>query len=507
MRNKRYFSIQTAAVAFTLLLLSFLPACSDENGGNSPDIPDGKLYTLTINLRSKENALPNYTKADPNHDNFERHILNWWLIIKGAGNDNQDFYKHMTDDPQSDNPADLSETSVKVELPAGQYKIYALANLRSLTNAEEVIKAIQEEKLLTNQGVSLPPMTSFDERSCYIPMTSYGYEVIVSENTPELEIPLIRLIGKVELTVTNYQSSAITLKGLSLNKLRADGQSIFLFPYDIDKEGNPQNLLKTDVKDSYKPGFPGNVWEQTMSKVFVEESEAVEIATNDHVTYTSYVNETASQGNSDLTITTKIDGRNDQPQAFDVDFIRRNDWLQIPVNVTDANIVIKFDQQHMPIGGLPRSIHFPAGPIIPTGAYETDHAGDITITYKLAGVSSFTSPVFKHYKGRIEGSEIYSSAVLLTNGEESKHTNLLINTPKDNAYAPWLDKSKKAFKLPEDNAAEGSFKVTAQELSTAAEATIQLTLVIVEQNPQTNGNREIALPYTITLKNKKGNNS
>lgn len=35
MRNKRYFSIQTAAVAFTLLLLSFLPACSDENGGNA----------------------------------------------------------------------------------------------------------------------------------------------------------------------------------------------------------------------------------------------------------------------------------------------------------------------------------------------------------------------------------------------------------------------------------------------------------------------------------------
>lgn len=53
-----------------------------------------------------------------------------------------------------------------------------------------------------------------------------------------------------------------------------------------------------------------------------------------------------------------------------------------------------------------------------------------------------------------------------------------------NTYAPWLDKSKKAIKLPEENAAEGSFKVTAQELSIAAEATIQLTLVIVEQDPK-----------------------
>ena len=507
MRNKRYFSIQTAAVAFTLLLLSFLPACSDENGGNSPDIPDGKLYTLTINLRSKENALPTYTKADPNHDNFERHILNWWLIIKGNGTDNKDFYKYMTDDPQSDNPADFSETSVKAELPAGQYKIYALANLRSLTNAQEVIEAIEAGTLPTDKGVSLPPMTRFDEQSNYIPMTSYGYEVEVSENTPELAIPLIRLIGKVTLTVTNYQSSPITLNGLSLDGLRADEQPIFLFPYDIDEAGNLRNLLQADVQESYKPKFPEDAWGQTMSKVFVTEGEAVEIANEGAVTYTSYVNETASQGNSDLTITTKIDGRNDQPQSFDIDFIRRNDWLQIPVNVTDADIVIEFDQQHMPIGGLPRSIHFPSGPIVPQGAYETDHAGDITITYRLTNVSSFTSPVFKHYKDNFVGSEIYSSAVLLTNGEESEHTNLLINTPKDNTYAPWLDKSKKAFKLPEENAAEGSFKVTAQELSIAAEATIQLTLVIVEQDPQTNGNREIALPYTITLKNKEGGNS
>ena len=249
MRNKRYFSIQTAAVAFTLLLLSFLPACSDENGGNSPDIPDGKLYTLTINLRSKENALPTYTKADPNHDNFERHILNWWLIIKGNGTDNKDFYKYMTDDPQSDNPADFSETSVKAELPAGQYKIYALANLRSLTNAQEVIEAIEAGTLPTDKGVSLPPMTRFDEQSNYIPMTSYGYEVEVSENTPELAIPLIRLIGKVTLTVTNYQSSPITLNGLSLDGLRADEQPIFLFPYDIDEAGNPRNLLQADVQE------------------------------------------------------------------------------------------------------------------------------------------------------------------------------------------------------------------------------------------------------------------
>lgn len=345
MRNKRYFSIQTAAVAFTLLLLSFLPACSDENGGNSPDIPDGKLYTLTINLRSKENALPTYTKADPNHDNFERHILNWWLIIKGNGTDNKDFYKYMTDDPQSDNPADFSETSVKAELPAGQYKIYALANLRSLTNAQEVIEAIEAGTLPTDKGVSLPPMTRFDEQSNYIPMTSYGYEVEVSENTPELAIPLIRLIGKVTLTVTNYQSSPITLNGLSLDGLRADEQPIFLFPYDIDEAGNPRNLLQADVQESYKPKFPEDAWGQTMSKVFVTEGEAVEIANEGAVTYTSYVNETASQGNSDLTITTKIDGRNDQPQSFDIDFIRRNDWLQIPVNVTDADIVIEFDQQ------------------------------------------------------------------------------------------------------------------------------------------------------------------
>lgn len=88
MRNKRYFSIQTAAVAFTLLLLSFLPACSDENGGNSPDIPDGKLYTLTIHLQPSANHTPTTkaaTKAeeDEKDNDYERKLEHWWLLVYG----------------------------------------------------------------------------------------------------------------------------------------------------------------------------------------------------------------------------------------------------------------------------------------------------------------------------------------------------------------------------------------------------------------------------------------
>ena len=63
MRNKRYNPIQATAVALALLLLSFLPACSDDDGGNGPDLPDNQLYTLTIHLQPSAPYTPVTSKT------------------------------------------------------------------------------------------------------------------------------------------------------------------------------------------------------------------------------------------------------------------------------------------------------------------------------------------------------------------------------------------------------------------------------------------------------------
>ena len=140
MRNKRYFSIRTAAVAFTLLLLSFLPACSDENGGNSPDIPDGKLYTLTIHLQPSANHTPTTkatTKAeeDEKDDAYERKLADWWLLVYGIHPDTRlDGLIDVKSSKEYNFNDDDSRTEVKLELPIGEYRLYALANLYSLKN-------------------------------------------------------------------------------------------------------------------------------------------------------------------------------------------------------------------------------------------------------------------------------------------------------------------------------------------------------------------------------------
>lgn len=149
-------------MAFTLLLLSFLPACSDENGGNSPDIPDGKLYTLTIHLQPSANHTPTTkatTKAeeDEKDDAYERKLADWWLLVYGIHPDTRlDGLIDVKSSKEYNFNDDDSRTEVKLELPIGEYRLYALANLYSLKNGEDLIeklgnKSIKEDELKKRQ--------------------------------------------------------------------------------------------------------------------------------------------------------------------------------------------------------------------------------------------------------------------------------------------------------------------------------------------------------------------
>ena len=190
MRNKRYFSIRTAAVAFTLLLLSFLPACSDENGGNSPDIPDGKLYTLTIHLQPSANHTPATkatTKAEEDEvpDNaYERKLEHWWLLVYGIHPDTRldGLIDVISDETYKTNSTgEDSKTPVTLELPIGEYRLYALANLNSLDNGEELIKKLKDKSIaedeLKEATANLKEINNFNPTGGSarqaIPMSSY----------------------------------------------------------------------------------------------------------------------------------------------------------------------------------------------------------------------------------------------------------------------------------------------------------------------------------------------
>ena len=186
-------------MAFTLLLLSFLPACSDENGGNSPDIPDGKLYTLTIHLQPSANHTPATkatTKAEEDEvpDNaYERKLEHWWLLVYGIHPDTRldGLIDVISDETYKTNSTgEDSKTPVTLELPIGEYRLYALANLNSLDNGEELIKKLKDKSIaedeLKEATANLKEINNFNPTGGSarqaIPMSSYATKAPVSEN-------------------------------------------------------------------------------------------------------------------------------------------------------------------------------------------------------------------------------------------------------------------------------------------------------------------------------------
>ena len=533
---------KTAAAC--LMAAVMLPGCSDEEGGGTVN-PEDKYRTLVISINSRSNAEPVGTRADlqgpaeneittAGDEYYERTIDSWWLIILKQNNGGYTVERVLsseggtTTDPEPydstvDDSNERFDTSIDVELEVDQnYRFYALANLDGLQNAETVkttINSLAKGAIFdpTSLSAQLKDMSAYHDKEggYHIPMSSYAYDQHVDENTEKLEdeIELIRLIGKVTLKVRNITGQNITLKQLQMGQFRSSGD-IYLFPWDVN--ATTQLLLKETGKLNIEgdiPNFPSALSETEgfTTTTFYSDATGVSIPHYDETNstdtgerlFTCYVDETynATASDPELQITAVTDPRrdeNEKPSGFS--FVRRNDWLQIPVQIANVTTRMEFDQKHMPIGGLPESLEF--GEISVPIACTTTHGGDITVNFKLESVSGMTgTPELCFYNTGDtypDGTEHYTSAILKDNQND-----ILINTPNDNTAAPWLDDDKDAIPVQEVEAesgiiGQGSFTVTAQELAstTNGQAEIELRMVI------SNGTQYMTIPYTIYITNQ-----
>lgn len=524
MKRTKYIYKHIAAVATSLLLLlSLFPSCSEDDGGGV-EVPEVEYAQLVISLGCLDNATPAYTRTiddvtNPNEPDaeYERYIKDWWLVV--LHNNKVERVLSNTKSDMATPVGDENNThQLEVELQIDEsYDFYAFANLPNAN--KEYLNSLQQgdefDKTETVATIDAIPYNKGSiDKGPYFPMSSYKYTQRIEPEPVEnaLEIPLIRLLGKVSIEITNSTNSdKVVVNSLTLDKFRTSG-SIYLLPYDEANNEGTQNLLAENMASSYMPKFPENGDKEGFTTLILIDSDGTlgEIAKGETKTFWCYANETnfmaEGTGLNNLQVTAKItnpDGteRDDSPKDTDFDFIRRNDWLRIPMQLSDVSTTISFEMQHMPIGGLPATITIPEGLTIPQATFWTqEHGGDITITYKLNSISSLTGAVIAHrstgesYEANEE--HPFTSAVLESNDED-----LLINVPTDNTAAPWLDASAKAFPLPTDDEASGSFTITAQELAKSAEARIRLNMVI---EGTANGTKQkVLVPYTIIIKNQK----
>lgn len=527
---------KATAVATTLLLSLFLlPACSDNEGGG-PDIPDARFAKVVIALHPQGNSVPAYTKAkdnpvtdQENDTEYERHIKDWWIVVVDNKANSQVVHQVITNDPASKNPYPNSETEVQIELPIGEtFTFYAFANLNDVASVMGdgaiYIKGLKGgETFEPGKAVALKPMDDYKEGT-YIPMSSYGYEKTVSENTADnsVSIELIRLLGKVSWEITNGTGKEITVNKLSFTQFRTTG-NIFLLPYDAAKGETTRNLLATDMQATYKPTFPNESTPGYTPRQPIGESSTLELAASGDTQTASgsfFANETdfiAANGEGTgllINVSTDIRGEGQKELETDFDFIRRNDWLKIPILISNAEVTIKPSQKHMPIGGLPGELTFSPGTIIADQAIPLDHAGELTLTYtleELNGTSNASEWELQYCPETYVSGNQYCSAQI----EDNINKLILEPSRTDDTKGeiwdslPWLDSNAWGYHLTQDGEKiSGSFTVNIQELSSGT-AKIKLTLVAKHK---TDGNI-VVLPYTLTLNygntatTRKGGNS
>lgn len=532
MKINHYINNRIAAAMMLLLSLFLLPACSNEE--DVPVVEPEQLYTVTLSLNPSTRGAA--TKAsDPYWDvdddvtleKYERFIKDCIVVIFKDGMW-YDYLSTGVDTKKITINNDSQETvnnstrvgSASVELPAGAYTFFAFANLSSLDIDDDkvgtelmkelisgerlTIDGLKEKAVILGNDISRFDATAMEKT--YIPMSSYGEQKIV-EADGSLNITLFRMLGKVTVSISNQTANDLTLRKIEVGQFRRGG-SIFLVPYGSG-ETSLDHLTQND-QDSFNPLFPTQEDGVTISSIahkldFMAEPKKIETGKTN--SYTFYEFETRSdqqnaQGfNGSMWIATDIDERDSSPRELDFSFMRRNDWLNIPLSVIETDLTVTVQGSRMPIGGLPLTIEYPKyEAFIPVLHYEANYAGDVTIgfTFALDEEAGFTNVALDYApSGGQEAGKQYTEAILTTNDND-----FLYDPDSQGGVAI---NSKLTIDHDDNNSPSASITVTTQELAGAGSATINLTLAVNYTKGGTSG--RIVIPYTVELTNgKQGGN-
>lgn len=516
MRNKRYNPIQATAVALALLLLSFLPACSDDDGGKGPDLPDNQLYTLTIHLQPSAPHTP-VTKATDyeQDDEYERKLEDWWLLVYGEDPETKQEgpIKVVSNETYTVNPmGDDSETAVELKLPIGTYRLYALANLRSLKEENKLIEEIEDKTITENElkakSAELMTIDQFNAEETLrkaIPMSSYATTTKVQENTEnKAKVALFRMLGKVRIEVSNQMGEDIRLYKLSMGLFRKG--PIFLLPYGDGPTNGAEPELPNTVRFPKLPG--GTSPEFSSHEISVDRT----VYPNSVLSYYFYQYETAFTENQTtapkgFTISVEADKKELEKHEIDFDYMRRNDFLIIPITISNIQTTLRWSGSRMPIGGLPFEKEYGNGNGIQVGTpfnCTVDHAGDVKVEYDLESITGTTGPLQLKYQpeGQVEMGQKYCKAILVNNTKETSQAEGLLIDMNDNSVLP--DQAKITLTPDDYDMTKGSFTVRTQELGKNSSAEIKLTLVATYgDNNDGNQRSEVEIPYTIIIQNYK----
>ena len=281
-------------------------------------------------------------------------MKSWFVVVVQNGK----IEKIITSDLKSLGVAEVEKDQVFVELNKGETTFYSFANIKP----EEIGLDAG-----TSVGQSLP--AGFDEKTYQMdgnsqffrllmtPDLSDGYPmsnkqvVNITDNQQVINLEVIRMVAKVQLTITNATDHAINLQTITLSDVTQNGNpNIKLLP-NVDSN----NQLQVNLANSVKKG--------TIT-LTAAENNGITIEARATQTACFYMNESLVDKGEDggnryfiLSLTT-VDAAtgatsNHRYAMLSWNEIRRNDYLKIPIKLEDYQIRWKVEA-FSPIGVLPK---------------------------------------------------------------------------------------------------------------------------------------------------------
>ena len=529
---------QLMAVAAGLCLCWLCVACGEDRGGDLPN-DDPNSCVVTITLWTSRSARPPQTKAGEtitweDDDEYERDITDWLVVAYDDENAELAGYtsREGTWTPDVNDPDD-SHTEVEMRLPLGKYSFYAFANLQSLEDGTSLYQKITGAHSLAelSEVKILDSGTSIDTRNeekkgkfggeeasrKRIPMSSYAQEYTLKPAPAEnkFEIPLIRMIGKVQVKITNNLDKPITVKQLDIMNLRKGSLPIWLLPWGNNK------YLETAGNDGTERLAPDLPTGEMVAEEHLFDEKIIPSGANkeDNIvpakikdgaeghnikTYTRYIPE-GNAGAKEILLGVDIEGRPRTEHTTSFGFVRRNDLLIIPVLITNITTKLEVAEQRLPIGVYPTALVYgeKTGVQILTPVEHTlQAAGDLSIRFEISNIDGVTGDFsIKGYEvneGGNVATEKYSS-VSWENASADKRLITAINVDGTSFETDAeLDIPEAALTGQGGLKKAGSFTIRTQELGGEADATVVLTLLIKYGE---NMEQEMQIPYTIQIRN------
>lgn len=342
-----------------------LAACSaGDEATSSPGQADAEnrvgvtLRLSALSSQTSQSSRISQTRAawETDTDALPGEMMKSWFVVVVQ---NGKIEKIITSDLKSLGVTEVEKDQVFVKLKTGETTFYSFANIKpseigldANSSVEKSLPTDFDEKTYQMDGNSklFHQLMTPDFQNGY-PMSNKQVVNITTTNQQVINLEVIRMVAKVQLSITNATNHAINLKTITLS--------------DVTQNGNPNIKLlpNVDSNNQLQVNLANSAKKETIT-LTTAENNGITIEARAKQTACFYMNESLVDKGADggnqyfiLSLTT-VDAAtgatsNHRYAMLSWNEIRRNDYLKIPIKLEDYQIRWKVEA-FSPIGVLPK---------------------------------------------------------------------------------------------------------------------------------------------------------